>query len=237
MDNKDQTSKDDSFEEGVDNVTLITEDDVDENGDELTEDQKKSTDETADDEKTSEEVDYKEKFGASTKEAQRLATENKLLQGEAEKAQGRYSTLETAMADMEKKFAAEDPEKYDAIKTKKDLGELKEKLLLQEERGAVDDYLESNPKAAAQKEALKRLGRAFPDKTYEDLWNENFKPYVPEEGDDGSATETKAKKKSQPEKGDGTMSEMTSTGMTLDEFRKLPLNKRKAILLKNGGKF
>jgi len=81
---------------------------------------------------------------------------------------------------------------------------------------------------------LKRLGRAFPDKSYEDLWNENFKPFVGE-GDE-SVEGKQAQKKLQPEKGDGTMSEMTSAGMTLSEFRKLPLAKRKAILMKNEGK-
>ena len=114
------------------------------------------------------------------------------------------------------------------------IGELKQKMLLQEEKGAVDDYLESNPKAAAHKESLKRLGRAFPDKSYEDLWNDNFKPFVVEGNE--SVEEKQAQKKSQPEKGDGTMSEMTSTGMTLSELRKLPLAKRKAILMKNEGK-
>ena len=133
---------------------------------------------------------------------------------------------------MEKRFADSNPEKYDAIRTKKELGELREKMLLQEEKGAVDDYLESNPKAVAHKESLKRLGRAFPGRSYEDLWTENFKPFVGE--DTGSAEEIKAKKKSQPEKGDGTMSEMAG-GMTLADLRKLPLEKRKAILMKMGG--
>jgi len=233
MDNKDQTLEEDTFEEGVDNVTIYTADD-DEDDESIDDTQKQSEDKTADDKKTSEEVDYKQKFAASTTEAQRLATENKLLVGEAEKAQGRYSTLETAMAEMEKKFASEDPEKYDAITTKKSLSELTQKMLLQEEKGAVDDYTKSNPNAVAHKEALKRLGRAFPDKTYEELWIENFKPYVLDE--DMSTKEKEANKKSQPEKGDNAMSDMTK-GMSLEDFRKLPLNKRKAILMKNGGSF
>lgn len=228
MEEENQTPLEDTFEEGVDNVTIIEDD-------ESTEDQEQSIEGTAGEDKNTPEVDYKQKFGASTAEAQRLATENKVLQGEAEKAQGRYSTLETEKADMEKRFAEENPEKYDAIRTKKDYNELREKVLLQEEKGAVDDYLESNPKAAAHKESLKRLGRAFPDKSYEDLWNENFKPFVGE--DEGSAEEIKkAQKKSQPEKGDSTMSGMAGN-KSLEDFRKLPLAKRKAILLKNGGKF
>lgn len=230
MEENNQTSEGDTLEEGFEKVTIIEDDETG-----STEDtQEQSTEETAGETKEKPEVDYKEKFGASTKEAQRLATENKLLQGEAEKSQGRYSTLEAEKADMEKRFAEEDPEKYDSIRTKKEISDLKQKMLLQEEKGAVDDYLESNPKAAAHKDSLKRLGRAFPGKSYEDLWNENFKPFVGE-GDE-SVEEKQAKKKSQPEKGDGTMSEMAG-GKTLADFNKLSLEKRKAILAKNGGKF
>ena len=224
-----QTPEEGTLDEGADKVTIIEDD-----GNELVENQEQSTEGTAGEGKETPEIDYKAKFSASTSEAQRLATENKVLQGEAEKAQGRYSTLETEKSDMEKRFAEENPEKYDAIKTKKDLSELREKMLLQEEKGAVDDYLESNPKAVAHKESLKRLGRAFPDKSYEDLWNDNFKPFV---GEGKESTEEKeAQEKSQPEKGDGTMSEMTK-GKTLTDFNKLSLEKRKAILMKNGGKF
>lgn len=231
MEEDNQTSPKDTFEEGVDNVTINTEED-----DKSTDDtQKQSEEETAGKNKSKPEIDYKEKFAASTAEAQRLAIENKTLQGEIEKGQGRYSTLEADKNEMEKRFADEDPEKYDSIRTRKELSDLKEKMLLQEERGAVDDYIKSNPKAEGQKEALKRLGRAFPDKTYTELWNENFKPYIPE-GDGSDEDDKKVKTKSAPEKGDGTITEMVG-GITLEEFRKLPLAKRKAILIKQGGTF
>ena len=228
MSEDNQTPDKDTLEEGDVNVRINEDDDI------LSDDiQEQSEEGTAGEAKKTPEVDYKEKFAASTTEAQRLVTENKLLQSEAEKSKGRYSALETEKAEMEKRFAEENPEKYDAVKTRKDLSELREKILMQEEKGAVDDYIQSNPKAAAQKDSLKRLGRAFPDKTYEELWTENFKPFVSD--GDGSATETEAKK-SQPEKGDSTMSEMVG-GMSLSDFRKLPLAKRKAILIKQGSKF
>lgn len=228
MSEENQTPDNDTLEEGDANVIINEDNEASE------ENQEQSEEGTAGETKETPEIDYKQKFADSTREAQRLSTENKILQGEVEKGQGRYSTLETEKADMEKKFADDSPEVYDSIKTKKELGELREKILLQEEKGAVGDYIESNPKAAAHKESLKRLGRAFPNKTYEDLWNENFKPFV----DDtvGSAEEIKAKKKSQPEKGDSTISEMVG-GMTSADFRKLPLAKRKAALMKQGGNF
>ena len=128
-----QTPPEDTFKEGVDNVTIYTgEDEENDSGESTDNNQKQSEEGTAGEAKKTPEIDYKQKFSASSTEAIRLATELKILQSEREKDQGRFSALETEKAEMEKRFAEQDPEKYDSLKTKKDLSELREKLLLQE---------------------------------------------------------------------------------------------------------
>jgi len=187
----------------------------------------KSKDETAG--QAEPEIDYKTKFSASTREAQRLAAELKLAEARIAEKEAAASVLAKEKEEMERRFADQNPEAYDQIKTSKEMATIKEKLLLQEERIALEDFTKGNPEAVEHKDALKKLGRAFPGKTYEDIWNETFAPFY--EKQEVKAAEDK--EKSMPETGAGSVSEV-SEDLTLAEINKLPLAKRKAYFKKAG---
>jgi hypothetical protein len=180
--------------------------------------------------KTEPEIDYKAKFSASTTEAQRLVAENKLLEARMAEIEANAGRLAKEKEEMERRFADQNPEVYDQIKTSKEMAEIKEKLLLQEERTAIDDFTKTIPEAVSHKDALKKLGRAFPGKSYQDIWNETFKPFY----DNIQTAVIEDKKKSMPEKGDGSISEVTTEELSLAEINKLSLPKQKAYFKKMG---
>lgn len=175
-------------------------------------------------------IDYRAKFAASTTEAQRLVEANKLLEAQVAEEKATAARLAKEKEEMERRFADQNPEVYDQIKTTKEMAEIKEKLLLQEERTAIEEFTKTIPEAEAHKDALKKLGRAFPDKSYLDIWNETFKPFY----DKTAAAVEEDKKKSMPESGAGSISEVATEELSLAEVNKMPLAKRKAYFKKKG---
>ena len=77
--------------------------------------------------KTEPEIDYKTKFSASTREAQRLAAELKLSEATIAQEKANAIKLKEEKEEMERRFADQNPEAYDAIKTSKEMAAIKEK--------------------------------------------------------------------------------------------------------------
>lgn len=179
------------------------------------------------------EVDYKVKFSESAREAQRLYEETKTLKQEKAEALQRAEAERKEREELLARLKDENPEAFDALSIKKNLSELQREVLTQKEEREVNDYLSKNPQAVAHKEALKRLGRAEPKKSYDELWSENFAP-VMESGRKLAEQEYKSTRAKQPETGKGSISKDPASAFDVDEFNKLTLAQRKEILKKQG---
>jgi len=175
------------------------------------------------------EVDYKEKFSASTRENQRIRDEHQKLQETLDQERVNSKELETSVKEYEKQLADENPEALDMLILKKKVEKLSQDTALQRENAMMNDYLKSNPDADEQKEALKALGRTFPDRTYGDLYDVYFAPLV-KKGEEAYQSKLSKKKDFQAETGKGNISNSFSDEIDLKDFSKLSLAKRKAIL-------
>ena len=122
------------------------------------------------------EIDYKEKFSASTRENQRILAEQKALQSALKEREARLEAIEKENAEYEAFLKGERPEMYETVQVKKELNELKKDIILQKEKLAIDEFISNNPDAKLHKEALKTLGRANPDKSYDEIYSSYIKP-------------------------------------------------------------
>ncbi len=174
------------------------------------------------------EPDYKEKFSASAKEAQRLIGENKDLQVKFKEQEARLKALEEEKNALDSTLKEERPEEYDAMKTKSELANIKKDLVLQKENNALNDVISEIPEAKAHKEALRKLGRAHPNLSYKDLWDTTVKPLM-EAGAELYNTKQTNKRITQPEKGNDSKT-VGSGDFNLNSFNKLSLAERKAKL-------
>jgi len=166
-------------------------------------------------------VDYKTRYAESTRENQRILDENKSLKSDLEKNKSNYSDLEKSFNELDGKFKDENPESYDAVKANKTIGDLQGKVAGLSEDNKLNDYVQSNSNANKHKGALRDLGRANPNKSYETLWEENFAGFYKEAG-------KKTEKKSQPESGEGAVTPDMETGEMPKDFNTWPMAKREA---------
>lgn len=181
------------------------------------------------------EVDYKEKFSASSKEAQRLAQEQKDLQAQLQADRIRLKELEAEKMELETKFKTEKPEEYDALSTKRELEAIKKDLIAQKEEAALNTFLAETPEAPKeQKEVLKKLGRANPNLSYSQIWSDMIKPLM-EAGAAQYGSKQAQKKTTQPETGKGSTAS-PDDNLDLKAFNKLPLSERREKLKKALGK-
>ena len=179
-------------------------------------------------EPASEEEDYKKKFSESTREAQRLLEENKVLKADTEKTKSRIDELEKQEQERVKLLEEENPDAAKIYKLEKSIDDLKKSILLGKEERDVLDFIGSEPRADVAKEGLKRLMRVNPAKSPKELWEENFLPVIEAFG------KSKAGRKAgQPETGKGSMSGEPITELG-EEFNRLPLEKRRAYFKKRG---
>jgi len=177
------------------------------------------------------EVDYKEKFTASAKEAQRLAQEQKDLQAKVEADRTRLERLEAEKADLENRFKEEKPEEYDVMQTKRELETIKRDLVVQKEETALNAFLAENSEAPKeQKEVLRKLGRANPNLSYGQIWSDIVKPIM-EAGAAQYGSKQAEKKTTQPETGKGSTAS-PDEDLDLQALNKLPLSERKKRLEK-----
>jgi len=103
--------------------------------------------------------------------------------------------------------------------------------VLTKEESQLAKFVDSNPEAKAHKEALKALGRANPNKSYDDLYGEYIKPAY-EAGK--QAVEGKLKKATQPETGKSSEPSPDTGGFEEKEFNKLSVEERRRRLINMG---
>lgn len=181
---------------------------------------------------------YKVKYGASSKEVNevllpKIKTFEGLTAAEQAKAEKLAQDLEEAMT----KLKAEKPETYDNLTLHKSVTTLTQQLAEMKEKSEMNEFIADTPDAKPFREALKAHARAFPSKPLVEIWNENFKE-VAEARKGSDDADKKKKKESAPDKGKGGATKehdkpMTA-GMTTEEFNKLPVAKRKELLIKAG---
>lgn len=203
------------------------------------------------DDKPEEGVDYFKKFKASSSEANRLVDVKKLLEEGKITDGAKISQLKTTMEALEKQLKEKDPDGYDAfiegLKSEATASENAELKLGKE----LDKFISKTTGAEAHREALKQHRLSNPDKSLDDIWNDHgFKAMAeatksPEgDGTEGDGTGDSAESTDDAtatEDGKGTSTGDPTKGTSLggktpEEFAKLPLSERKAILLKAGAK-
>lgn len=181
-------------------------------------------------------IDWKQRYGDSTREFQKLQV--KLKEGEGLTAQERQraAQLQTERDEALEKLKAEKPEVYDNHTLKKQLDSTSLQLAEMKEKGILDDFIADEPLAKPFRDALRAHARAFPNKSIQDIWNESFKEIAAAKKE----TATKAdevRKKSQPDRGSGATREPGQKmigGYTEAEFNKLSVNKRRELMVKAG---
>lgn len=176
-------------------------------------------------------IDYAVKFAESSKEAQRLYKENQSLQAQQTAYQAELERLKEA--DQIESLREVDPQAYQSAKTEKSLREMQEMLVTEREERLVSDFIAKTPEASAQREALKKLGRIEPKKSFGEIWGEYFKPAIDHAG---KTAELRAKtaKMTQEETGKGSASGDMTGDVFSSAFNKLSLEKRKEAFKKMG---
>ena len=166
--------------------------------------------------------ELKEKFANSFKEVERYRKEiipsyESRLREEQEKRE----VIEKEYKDWVKNLEDDDPDKSRLWKMEKTVQELKQETLLNKEKTEIAAFLQLVPKAEPFKEALQGLGRAYPTKSYSELWTEMLESNL-------------GKEITQLETGKGSRTKEPSGGTEIDlkEFGKLPLAKQKQVLKK-----
>jgi hypothetical protein len=158
------------------------------------------------------------------------------LRGRATRAEGKLKEVEAENVKLKEqlegkekgdseterleKLKQDDPAAYVREVQGRELKEIKDRQLAQEESVKVNEFVKSIPEAEKHADALKRLGRVYPKKSYQELWDENF----------GSAFS----RDRHPEGGEGSISGEPTGDELGAEFDKLPLAKRKEILKRKG---
>lgn len=183
---------------------------------------------------------YKElevKYGESSKEAKRLAQEYKTAQESIATEKARISALEKELHELGEIAKGANPQGYDAMQMRKQYEDVSKDLAQMKEGQALDAFVAANPDAAAQREALRDLGRAFPGKDYGSLWDSHFSAVIA--ANKVLADQKKSQAGAAPDGGKGTSTgEPAGSGRignyTEEQFNKLPLDQRRDILKKLG---
>lgn len=116
-------------------------------------------------------------------------------------------------------------QELDSVRSKREAAELQQKVQTLSEKAELDEHLINNPKHKTFAKALQGLKRGSPNKSYDQLYVENFSQ-VPI-----------AKPKVKVETGRGSADEPISETISNEKFNKFPLDEQRAYLNKHGGLF
>jgi len=220
--------------EGVKSELEAEETSQDEKPEEQGETETEELEQTAGDEgePEKEETDYKVKFSESTRENQRIREENQALEDELEEARANSKRLEESLRSNLKELEETDPASAEVIKIKQKLAGLEKSNLLEKEARVISEFIERNPQAKDDREALKALMRANPRKSAEQLYERHLKPAY-NRGVDAGANKLRKQKSAKPETGKGSKTG-EPTGEFPDGFNSWSLDKRKAYFKRKG---
>jgi hypothetical protein len=209
--------------------------------DETSVEEQKPSDEANQDEGTAgegikpdkEEVDYKDKFINSSKEALRLLDEKKSLQDKVRELESYKTKLEEVQEQELKELEKVDPDAAKSLRMERELQQIKQESLINKRERELDKFIASDPDTAPDREALKMLMAVNPSKSLEELDSLLLKP-IRDRVAVESIDKLHKQKASQVEKGKGSQTpEPVSTGLP-DDFNAWPVDKRKAYLKKQG---
>ncbi len=173
--------------------------------------------------------DWKTKFAMSTTENQRISAENQKLQADLEAERQARQSLEKDSEDL----ANINPDGSRLLKTEKTVEQIQRELLLDKEERELNSFVQSLPEAKSHAEALKSLGRANPKASYKDLWEKHFLP-VFEAGKEASKNQRKKDTQVETNVGNQTPAPAEEHTFTVEQFNKLPIEKRKEFFKKMG---
>lgn len=179
--------------------------------------------------------DYAEKFRASSRESLRLLDENRKLMEREAAISAKLSAIETEKRELEELAKGNNPEGYDSLKLRRHIEGLNSEMAQMKERLELDGFVGSVPEAGAYRDTLRDLGRAYPGKSYRDIWETSLKPVA--EASAAAKAEKAERRTAAPDMGNGSPtgepSAETICGMSLEKFNKLPLERRKELFRRN----
>lgn len=186
-------------------------------------------------------AEWREKFSQSSKGALELLEKNKTITSERDAATQRIAQLEKDMVALKEIAEGKNPEGLSVHELNKKFTETSTELSSLKENSLLDTFLASTKieGADSRKEALRALHRASPDKPLAELWDQNLKAAAVADATE-KAKQAKAKKDGASDNGRGTSSRepgketVGNTGLSLEEFNKLPVEKRREALQKSG---
>lgn len=188
---------------------------------------------------TGEPIDYKAKFAASTTENQRILQEHETLNRTISERDTKIADLIKDLEETRKIAEGKNPEGLTAVEAQRRLETTTRELALLKEAQALDQFVSGNALAKDYRATLQQLGRANPTTPLQQLWDIHLK-----DGAEAKAAAAKTKadaiKKGQGDRGRGTSTREPSGGSkalgghTQAEFDKLPVAKRRDILIKAG---
>lgn len=185
--------------------------------------------------------EWREKFRASARGANDLLTQKKSLEGERDQAREQIAKLEKDIEDLRKIAEGKNPEGLNLRDLSARLTETSSELALLKENDQLDKFLSGTQIAGANnfKETLRSLARANPKTPIKELWDNNLAVAAKAASAQTTAARD-AKKKGASDSGRGTSTRepgkatVGNTGLTLEEFNKLPVGKRRGMLLQEG---
>ncbi len=172
-----------------------------------------------------EEVDYRVKFSESSREALRLLDEKKALEQSISERDQKISAYEKQLESLK----ADNPDLAKVIDLENTVNELKKDAALGKEERSLNEFIKEVPDAESFKEAIRKLGRIEPTKSYKEIFSEHFSAVVGKISDDVARQNSQ-----QVETGKGSISTDPDSTLDAKEFNKLPLEKRRDIFKKMG---
>lgn len=187
--------------------------------------------------------EWRDKFRASASGANQLLNEKKTL--EADIARVRADSDKTLkekddeIARLRGVAEGKNPDGLSLLDLQKKFGDVSGELSSIKENGILDTFLASTKIAGADsfKETLRALARSNPTVPVQTLWDNNLKVAATAAAVAAKERDT-TRKGSESDSGRGTSSRehkgetVGNTGLTLAEFNKLPVSKRRDLLAK-----
>lgn len=189
--------------------------------------------------------EWRDKFRASAKGANDLLEAKKTLEADIAKVRAdsdkTLQEKEKEIADLRALAEGKNPEGVSLLDLQKKYGEVASKLAISEENKMLDDFIASTKIAGADsfKETLRALSRSNPSLPIATLWDNNLKVAATAAAEAAKMRDT-TRKGSASDSGRGassrehTKDQVGNTGLSLEEFNRLPVAKRKELLDKAG---
>lgn len=186
--------------------------------------------------------EWRDKFRNSAKGAQDLLDQKKVLEGTVSEREAKITDLEKEIVQLREIAEGKNPEGLKLADLQAELAKVTNESALTKEERMLDQFEKAVPLASTVREALKNLARANPKESLQKLYDENLKAGAEAKSEKAKQDDDK-RNKGASDKGKGTSTREPSgdtvktpsgydTGLSLEEFNKLPIEKRRELLAK-----